>query len=68
MQAVWGFSELFSLHIWESDCLFAIETTLDVRAACLIGLNLNVFQAAPGAYGRLQPSRGRGGGNDDERK
>lgn len=39
-------------------CSFARETTLDLWVSRLIGLNLNVFQTAPGAYGRMKPSRG----------
>ena len=56
-------------YIWEHDeCSFARETTLDVWASCLIGLNWNVFQTAPGAYGRLKPSRGEEGGGEGEKQ
>lgn len=49
-------------YVWEHDeCSFARGTTLDVRVSCLIGLDLNVFQTAPGAYGRMEPSRGENG-------
>lgn len=34
------------------------EVTLAVLTLYLIGLHMNVFQIAPGAYRRMEPSRG----------
>lgn len=59
-------SDTFTLssfpHVWERDEKLICERNKHwmLHTSRLIGLNLDVFQTAPGAYGGLKPSGGRG--------